>query len=626
MHDRFFLLTLGAALGLSALAAQPVSAQPRPTPAPTASALPSPVQAVLPAVPTVAPGYSAPTGGPLPSGDLVGIAQEPFVGIKLEDAITMALQRNTDLAISQSNVRIANYQIVAAQGAYDVKFQLAPQYQSSVTPSVSALETGPNGGPITQDSAGATAAFTGLTGSGGTYSVGASATRVLNNSVVNSYNPFYDTAVSLAFSQPLLRNAGYNDARRQLDVARANAKAQSDALLMQAAQTITNVSDTYWDLVEAWRNVGIQEEGLRQAQAQASSNTRLASRGAVAPVDIVESNSQVEVFQDNVFAALQDVQRLQTQLKGLVLSNPGDPVWLANLVPTSAVGELPPEPKVEDLIVTALRNRPEVDELRADHLIAAAQLAYAKNQLRPQLDLGLGYTANGFSGLPTNPASDPFLTIFSQEGGTINQLINLANAGLAPANQIPLLVTNFGTLPANQNGKFGASWSGVLQNRYPTYSIGLSLQLPLRNTTAKADYKIADEQAKQIAVQELALVQRIRMDAVNAIQTLRETQYRLVAASSARAASERVLLAEQRKFAVGNSTTFLVLQRQLDVANNRGRELQAQTSLNKAVVELNRVAGTAFKDNNIDIAGFGAVTLEKQTSTTQYLPAGQSSK
>src|ERR1039458_9478352 len=92
---------------------------------------PPPIPPVLPAVPNVAPGYAAPVNAPLPTGDLVGVNQ-PFVGIGLQDAITMALQRNTDLAVSESNNRIANYEIVAAKGAYDVQFQLVPSYSHAV--------------------------------------------------------------------------------------------------------------------------------------------------------------------------------------------------------------------------------------------------------------------------------------------------------------------------------------------------------------------------------------------------------------------------------------------------------------------------------------------------------------
>ena len=54
---------------------------------------------------------------------------------------------------------------------------------------------------------------------------------------------------------------------------------------------------------------------MRNAQAQAASNQRSAQQGAAAPVDVVESYTQINVFQDNVFSALQAVQALQSQLK-----------------------------------------------------------------------------------------------------------------------------------------------------------------------------------------------------------------------------------------------------------------------------------------------------------------------
>ena len=151
-------------------------------------------------------------------------------------------------------------------------------------------------------------------------------------------------------------------------------------MLTQASQTVTNVSNTYWDLVAAWRDVAIQEEGLRNAQAQAASNARLAQRGAAAPVDVVESNTQINVFQDNVFSALQRVQRCKRSSRASILASPADPLWVANLVPTSPVLQLPPEPNLDDLMMTALRNRPELAQLRAQRLVAAANLAYAKNQ------------------------------------------------------------------------------------------------------------------------------------------------------------------------------------------------------------------------------------------------------
>ncbi|MDB5028045.1 MAG: hypothetical protein JWO66_1734 [Candidatus Eremiobacteraeota bacterium] len=580
---------------------------------------PPPVPAVLPPVPSIVPSFSAPVNA-IPNGDLVGVQQQPFVGLALQDAIAMALQRNTDLALAQSNRRIANYQIVAAQGAYDVRFQLVPQYSHSVTPSISLFSAGPFGGPVTQDTAGVTAALQGTTQQGGTYRAGVVGTRVTSDATTNSYNPFYQTALQLSVTQPLARGRATDQNRLQIELARGNASIQNDVALTQASSTVVQVSNAYYDLIAAWRNVAIQEEGLRNAQAQAASNARLAARGVVAPTDIVEANTQINVFQDNVFSALQNVQRLQTQIKSLILANPGDPVWFANLVPTTAVSQIPQEPSLDALIVAAISSRPEVAQLRAQRGNANSNLAFAKDQLRPQIDLGVGYTSNGFAGSPLNPNSNPIIGLFAAQVNAVNALIARSNAQNPAAPPIPPLVANFGTLPSNQTGNFGTSFRNLLDNRFPSYSAQLTMQIPLGNRTAKADYAIAQEQARQVSLQETAVLQRIRSEAVNAIQGLRETQYRVIAARSAREAAERVLLGEQRRFQVGTSTTFLVLQRQLDLANQQGRELQAQTDLDKAIVELNRVSGALFSQNGIDASALGATTLGSTSPTKSALP------
>jgi outer membrane protein TolC len=573
---------------------------------------PPPAPAVLPPVPNIESGPTAPVNV-VPNGDLVGVQQQPFVGLALRDAIAMALQRNTDLALAQSNRRISNYQIVAAEGAYDVRFQLAPSYSHSVTAAVSLFQTGPNGGPITQDTAGATASVQGETQSGVHYSVGLNGSRITSDSLANSYNPFYNAALQLNVTQPLLRGRTIDQSRLQLLLARTNAAISSDVALTQASNIVVQTSDAYYDLVFAWRNLAIQEEGLRQATAQAQSNTRLAAQGVVAPTDIAEANTQVDVFQDNVFSALQNVQRLQTTIKSLILSNPADPVWTANLVPTTAVAEVPPEPTVDRLIVAAIANRPEIAQLRSQGVNADTNLAFARDQLKPQLDLGLGYNSNGFAGFPTNPISNPFFALFNAQINAINALAARSNAQNPGAPPIPPILVGLPPPTPFQTGGFGTSFKNLIDNRFPTYSLQLTLGIPIGNRTAKADYGIAREQQRQVAVQQTALLQRIRSEAANAIQGLRSAQSRTISSRAAREAAERVLLGEQRRFAAGTSTTFLVLQRQLDVANQRGRELQAQTDLDKAIVELNRVSGAVFAQSGIDVTNLGSGTLNAAT-------------
>jgi len=80
------------------------------------------------------------------------------------------------------------------------------------------------------------------------------------------------------------------------------------------------------------------------------------------------------------------------------------------------VGEVPDEPKLDDLIVQALIHRPEVAQLRASRRTVDANLAYARDQLKPQLDLGVGYTSNGFAGVPTAAGQNPISASLASAG------------------------------------------------------------------------------------------------------------------------------------------------------------------------------------------------------------------
>jgi HAE1 family hydrophobic/amphiphilic exporter-1 len=58
---------------------------------------------------------------------------------------------------------------------------------------------------------------------------------------------------------------------------------------------------------------------------------------------------------------------------------------------------------------------------------------------------------------------------------------------------------------------------------------------------------------------------------------------------------------EERQFRAGTTTLYLVLQRQTDLLAARGRELQAQTDLNKAISEFQHATGNTLSANNVSV-------------------------
>jgi len=585
-----------------------------PSPAPIATASPgliAPGQRiqsntlVLPPVPALS--TVAPTNLAVPSGAIAGV-NEPFVGLSLQDAIGMALAHNTDLAVSQSNRRVAAYRIVSAAGAYELQFQIQPSYAFTQNPTISVFNTGPNGGPTQQVTAGARVGVSGLTQSGGRIQAYTSAQRVDLNTLYDSYNPYYQTAFSLTYSQPLARGRAIDDVREQIQLSRIDSDQASDSALLTASNTIDTVSVAYDNLVAAWKNVAIQEDALRQAQAQAESDARLASGGRSAPVDVIQSNQQVSEFQYSVFAAIQSVASGQNQLKQLILSDPADAVWVANLVPTTPVGENTAEPGLDDVLLAALKNRPEIAQLRDNLRSQDVRVAYDKDQTKPQIDLNIGVTENGFAGAVENTQGTPLFSVIGAEISSINALIARANAA-APG--LPPLVPVSGaglTVPLQPNsvGNVGTAFKSALLGQYPQYQISATVGFPLSDKVARANYQASVESRAQLVTQEVALVQRLQTESRNAVQSYRSARARLTAATAARVAAERVAASEIRRFRAGVSTTYFVLQRQVMLANERNRELQAQTDVQNALVELDRVTGNILAKNNVDVRSLGS--------------------
>ncbi|HTA38075.1 MAG TPA: TolC family protein [Candidatus Acidoferrales bacterium] len=583
LHRTWFsVLTLIAVLGGIV---PPAPAVAQSTQLPAHATVPTPVPSPqLPVTPSVAPGYEAPNVEPT-SANIIGVTQQPFVGIGLSDAIGMALLRNPNLAVSASQVKIARYQIVEAKGAFDVRLQVEPSSSMVITPPESFFAAGPNYSDIIQHQSSFQYGVGGQTVNGTQYTVGIQQSRTFNNNYVNAFNPYYLASLNIAVTQPLLRNFGMNASKRQLKLAMANSDVNAAQAQVDASNTIAQVSDAYWSLVAAWRNVAIQEEALKDAIAQQQSNVRLASKGAAAPIDAVESSTQVSNFQDNVFSALQSVSELQNTLKGLVITDPGDPIWRANLVPTSSVLELPNVPGLETIIAEGMKNRPEVREALAKHAEAEIDLGFAKNQSLPQADLQVTYQSNGFAGLLAPvPAFEN------------NQCISTTLEDCPPP-------------PGKTQGTMAYAYHNLWNFSYPTFNIGVLVSQPLGNNYAKGLKGVAKQEQHEADVLTEGVAARIGFEARNALQSYQSALSRLWASRQARSAAEQVYASELRKFHNGASTTFLVLQRQVELNQNRLRELQAQTDLNKSVVELTRVEGTILSENGVDLQTMGSKAI-----------------
>jgi outer membrane protein len=551
-------------------------------------------------VPQVAPDFKA-EQGPFPALERVGVDMGEQRALSVPEVIAMALENNKDIEVARQNVRAAEFDLQAARGVYDPRLQTNSYYERTEQPAASFL-SGSSTGAVTQSGFFSTSTVQGLTPKyGGGYRLDFVNNRVTTNNQFAALNPQYPSALTFSYTQPLLRGLGFDQNRRAIEIAKKNLSLTDAQFRQRAVETITNVQRAYWDLVYALRNLQIQREAVGDARKQLEHNRRLVSEGMLAPIDVVAAEAQISGFEQSVYSALDDVGRAENNLKNLVAENREASIWRVAIVPSESVELAPPQVALEDAMQYALKSRPELSSSDVAREINEIEQRFAREQTRPQVDLVASYGMVGLAGTLQSTVN-PLTASSAETRDRITQLINAANATLPPTGQIPGLTPAASQpFPGQLVGGEFQSLGNLAANRYTNFRVGVAVNLPLRNSTAKAQYGRTLVDAERIRTQREQLEQLIQVDVRNALQQVRTSESRLRAAASARSASEQQYASEQRKLDAGQSTVFLVLERQTQLATARGNELRAQTELNKAIAEFQRATGNALEQNRVEI-------------------------
>lgn len=404
------------------------------------------------------------------------------------------------------------------------------------------------------------------------FSTGAVAGLMFNNShqALNSlrtaYNPYTGSNLGLNVSQPLLRGFGLGLNRRFIRIAGDEQKIGGLLFQQQLIASVYGVIRLYTDFVALYQDVKVKQESVTTAERLLSDVSAQVEEGTLAPVEQTRANAQVFSTRQDLANSQGLLEEQEAILKN-VLTRQGNEdldVRSAHIIPTDAL-EIPAQDSIQpiqDLVAEALANRPDLRQARLQIDISRIGLQGSKNATLPEVDL-LGVVANsGLAGAlnPLEPSADPALI-----------------------------------------GGFGGVLDQILSRRYPTYGIGLQLNLPLRNRIAEADFARDQIQVKQSEVRLRQLENQARLEVEDAIIALRRARASADAAAQARQFQQESLAAEQAKFDVGASTSFFVIQYQSLLAQAQSTEVAAKSAYVKARAALERAIGTILTENGISV-------------------------
>ena len=542
-----------------------------------------------------------PQSPPLPPAKTMQVPQRIGIlnstSISLKDVIQRVLANDKDLEVSRILREEANYNVLSAQGFYDPRIGLLARRTHSTVPVASSLGGAPNG-KLINDEWLADPQLNGLFPSlGGSYKLDFSSSRQTTNNQFATLSPQFPTSVNLNLTQPLWRGLHYDDNRHRLQVARRNTRLTNEQFRQRVIEITTQAVNAYWELVYAYHNLDVQVEAVRLAEQQDASNRRQVAQGLLAPIDVVQTQTQIATFEQNVFTAQQMLTTAENAIKVLMLPDRNDLMWSAALVPQDRAGDTRLTlPALDDAMKSALDGRPEIAQSALSMEINQLDTRLSREQAKPQIDAIASLSTTGLAGTQIPSQNNAFASAF---GPLIDRLTQLSTLNGLP----PLPPISFGSsqIPPIFLGGYGQSLNSMAGLNYPSATIGIQMSLPIRNRTAKAQAEISAAEGRRLKTQRQQLEMAIQQDVRNAMQIAASAQAALDAAVDARRNAEEQYASEQRMFQAGTSTVFLVLQRQTALIAARTREIRAQSDLQEAKNNVDRATARTIESLGIAV-------------------------
>ncbi len=378
---------------------------------------------------------------------------------------------------------------------------------------------------------------------GGIFSVGWQNSR--NKSDIGTPPINYRSGLTFSFQQPLLRNYGRYATERSIILAQINGQLSRQDFTLQVTTITQQVVNAYWALVNAREQLVVAQESLQLARDLHERNKIQVQVGTMAPLELTQSDAAIATREEGIIQATSAVGDAEDTLRQL-LNLPSGPLWQTPIVPTS-------DPKTDEKVTVnldealriALAQRPELTSQQIQLDQAKRDAAYFRTQLKPQLDLNVGY---GYSSLGTG-YSDAF-----------NQITGLDFRG----------------------------WSATLSFAYPIQNRAARAQSATANIAVDRTQALFDQERTVIETE----VRRAARGVDTAVKSIQ-------AAIKAREFQEKNLDAQKKRYENGMSTSFEITQIQEQLTAARSSEVTAIVNYRTALAEYYRATGKLLDQEGV---------------------------
>ena len=488
--------------------------------------------------------------------------------LSLRSYIELVMANNTDVALTRLLIDNSKNAILRGFAPFDPLATASFNNTRTKFPSTSALDAASTLATLSQP---VNFGFNQTTQNGTTYNVSFAENKSTTNSGFASVNPQYFSSLSVNFTQPLIRNRGAFVNRIPIMIAQSRLKKAGFDLKTSLIVLLTNAELAYWQTIQFRENLRVQQSALDLADQFLKRSNRELELGAISKLDIYQP--QLQFVQAQAF--LSQAEYLLRQQEDVLRKQMGadlDPdlrklpiVLTETVTAADTTAKLDPEMLIEKALFMRPDLKSAVQDLDSDDLTIKS----IANVMRPDLSITGVYTAQGL-------------------GGTFFQRTNVFTdiGGRSTVTQV---------LP----GGFGDSLNQLFGFGYPVYGFGLRLRLPIRNRGAEADMADAVINKRRDALQARAVEQQVRLDVLTAVNQVESSKASLDLSIQSRDFAQKRMDAENKKYELGTSQIFLVLQAQTDLIGAQSNVVVQSINYRRNLLNLLNTTGQLLDERGV---------------------------
>jgi outer membrane protein TolC len=392
--------------------------------------------------------------------------------------------------------------------------------------------------------------------------------RLASNGPYNAVNPELFSQFQVILTQPLLYGFGLASNERFIHIAKRNLQGTDLAFKQQVIATVTDIEKLYWDLVNAYQDVQVKTRSLDYANQTLADDQKQLELQNIPAMQVTKDQSAVATSEGDLTIAKATLRHNELLIKDDLTRTDDPSIDEIPVIPLDLQGGPDPNESqtITQLIDEAMKNRPEVAIFRNAAEVQRQSLKDINSELLPQLNL-FGY----YQGAGTAGPKNPYCSLSPEQCST--------------------------TLPTD--------FPSMLQNTFnyssPSYEVGVSLSINLRNRVVKADQFRAVLAYRQSQIAQEQQQKSLRFDIRDSQFALVQAQARVAAAQKARDLAQNSFDIAKKEQDIGAMSRYDTLVAEQGLAVAESAFYTAQTAYEKAKADIDRATGTTLDRTGVSI-------------------------